>query len=363
MNINLISITQRCLQHIAGTVTLFVVHHYPCPVAALSDSVLVKLRNFRPAFLSTNSFAVLLPQSIAYNILICLNCNNIILNLKNIHSISRRVAVKSTLFGLLTVSVSNVLYASNIIPLTDNQKLPDDVSNRYPAIQEAIVSEVVGVSHFNLDRLKTLVDRRPELARATWDWGFGDWETAIGAASHVGRKDIVDYLLSKGARPDIFTFAMLGSYSIVKSIIEFYPGVQQIAGPHGISLLQHVKNGISNQDINATERNKLINYLEQLGNADGEKYMSLEETEKQKYLGDYKYGTKENEGFSIKLNTRKLISLGKLGKNGGALYRIGGNKFIYNGVPSVTISFLVENGKVISLTVTEPDLILTATKL
>ena len=27
-------------------------------------------------------------------------------------------------------------------------------------------------------------------------------------------------LMSKGARPDIFTFAMLGSYGVVKSIIE-----------------------------------------------------------------------------------------------------------------------------------------------
>ena len=283
--------------------------------------------------------------------------------MKNTNSISRRVAVKSTLFGLLTVSASNVLYAGNIISLTENKKLPDNVSSRYPAIEEAIVSEVVGVSHFNLDRLKTLVNRRPELARASWDWGFCDWETAIGAASHVGRKDIVDFLLSKGARPDIFTFAMLGSYSIVKSIIEFSPGVQKIAGPHGISLLQHVKNGISNQDTNATERKKLLTYLEQLGNADGDMYLPLEEAEKQKYLGDYKYGEKENEGFSIKLNTRKLISLGKLGKNGGALYKIGENKFIYNGAPSVAISFLVENGKVISLTVTEPGLVLTANKL
>jgi hypothetical protein len=283
--------------------------------------------------------------------------------LKNINSISRRVAVKSTLFGLLTASLSNVVYASDIISLTESEKLPDDVSNRYPAIEEAMASEVVGVSHFNLDRLKTLVNRRPELARASWDWGFGDWETAIGAASHVGRKDIVGFLMSKGARPDIFTFAMLGSYSIVKSIIEFSPGVQQIAGPHGISLLQHVKNGKSNQDTNATERNKLLNYLELLGNADGEMYIPLEETEKQKYLGDYKYGKKEDEGFSIKMNSRKLISLGKLGKNGGALYKIGENKFIYNGAPSVIISFLIENGKVISLTVTEPDLVLTANKL
>ena len=60
---------------------------------------------------------------------------------------------------------------------------------------------------------------------------------------------------------------------------------------------------------------------------------------------------------------RKLISLGKLGKNGGTLFKIGENKFTYNGTPSVVISFLVEKDKVISLTVSEPDLTLTAMKL
>jgi hypothetical protein len=35
-----------------------------------------------------------------------------------------------------------------------------------------------------------------QLARAAWDWGFGDWETALGAASHMGSRPI---------RPDQFT--------------------------------------------------------------------------------------------------------------------------------------------------------------
>lgn len=283
--------------------------------------------------------------------------------MKKENSISRRVALRSTLFGLLTVSAANVLNAGNIVTSGEYNKAGNNVSSRYPAIEETIVSEVVGVSHFNLDRLKILVNKRPELARASWDWGFGDWETAIGAASHVGRKDIVDFLISNGARPDIFTFAMLGCYSIVKSMIEISPGIQQIAGPHGISLLQHVKNGSSNHDTNSVERNELLNYLEMLGNADGKIYLPLEETEKQQYLGDYRYGDHEHEGFSIKLNSRKLISLGKLGKNGGALYRIADNKFIYNGAPSVVVSFSFSAGKVIALTVTEPDFTLTAKKI
>ena len=282
--------------------------------------------------------------------------------MKKVNLVSRRVVVKSSLFGILAVSLSNVLFAKEILPVNETENPTEVNKGRYPAIAETIVAEVVGVSHFNLDRLKVLVNARPELARATWDWGFGDWETAIGAASHVGRKDIVQYLLSKGARPDIFTFAMLGFYGIIKAMIELSPGLQHIAGPHGISLLQHVKNGLDSK-TESTEAQKLITYLETIGDADSPKYLTLEETDKKKYLGDYKYGDNEQEGFSIKLNMKKLITLGKLGKNGGALYKIGENRFTYNGAPSVVITFLVEKDKVISLTITEPDLTLTAKKV
>ncbi len=281
----------------------------------------------------------------------------------NLHfSSSRRALLKSSAFGIIAASVPNILFAKEWVPVT-NTNLIKDNSGRYPAIDEIIVAEVVGVSHFNLDRLKELVDPRPELARATWDWGFGDWETAIGAASHTGRKDIVAYLLSKGARPDIFTFAMLGHYNVVKTMIESSPGVQKIAGPHGISLLQHVKNGILDTDINKTEALKLVYYLESLGDADSPKYPDLEEKDKPKFLGDYKYGDGVTEGFSVKLNMRKIITLGKLGKNGGALLKIGDNTFIYNGTPSVTVKFQIENDKVISLTVIEPGLTLLAKKM
>jgi hypothetical protein len=49
---------------------------------------------------------------------------------------------------------------------------------------------MVGASHGNLARVNELVLAHPALANAAWDWGFGDWETAIGAASHVGNKQI-----------------------------------------------------------------------------------------------------------------------------------------------------------------------------
>lgn len=287
--------------------------------------------------------------------------------MQDLNSISRRTAVKSSIFGLLAVSIPNIVFAKTIIEKNPQPTIPDKLFHRYPAIDDKIVAEVVGVSHFNLDRLKELVNKRPELSRATWDWGFGDWETAIGAASHVGRRDIVDFLLSKGARPDIFTFAMLGAHDSVKAMIETSPGIQSIAGPHGISLLQHAKNGLSAEGItekNKQDGNRLVSYLELLGNADAtQTYQETKEIDKEKYFGDYKYGDGPDDGFTVKLNSRKLLSLGKIGKFGGALYQKTENVFSYNRTPSVEIKFLVTNNKVISLTVYEPDVKLTATKV
>ena len=99
------------------------------------------------------------------------------------NSISRRLLVKSSVWGLIAASIPNIVYSKHFLSDTSNINSPNTpLHDRYPAIQLAIASEVVGVSHFNLDRLKQLVDPRPELAKANWDWGFGDWESAIAAA-------------------------------------------------------------------------------------------------------------------------------------------------------------------------------------
>ena len=287
--------------------------------------------------------------------------------MKDPYLISRRVAVKSSVFGLFAVSLPNLIYATEMHEIPAISKQQPKVFHRYPSIDDEIVAEVVGASHFNFDRVKELVDHRPELARATWDWAFGDWETAIGAASHVGRRDIAEYLMSKGARPDIFTYAMLGSYESVKAMIDATPGIQSIAGPHGISLLSHAKAGLRSKDLNEVQKsnsNRLSEYLKQLGDADQkEKDIEMDKEEKEKYLGDYIYGDGDKDGFSIKINMRDMLALGKLGKFGGGLYQRAPGEFTYNGVASVRITFQKEGDRVISLTVHEPDLTLKAMKI
>lgn len=271
--------------------------------------------------------------------------------------------VKRSVCGLLAASVSTIGFASNRPARESRFDSPGALPHeRYPAIQMEVAAEVVGVSHFNLDRLKALVDPRPELSKAIWDWGFGDWESALGAASHVGRKDIAEYLISKGAVPDIFTYTVLGHYETVKAMIRSCPGIQKNTGPHGISLLQHARTGLEMSGADKAGSQQLVDYLQSLGDADGRTYLSMEETEKAKYLGDYKYGEGSEEGFTIKLNMRKMLSLGKPGKSGGALLRTAENEFTYQGAPSVKITFLVQNDRVLSLTLTEPGLTLLAKK-
>lgn len=109
-----------------------------------------------------------------------------------------------------------------------------------------MVQDFVGNAHGDLDRVKELLEVEPGLLNAAWDWGGGDWETALGAASHTGRQDIANYLLTMGARIDLFAAAMLGKFDIVKAILVEDPNLKNSLGPHGIPLINHVEAGGEN---------------------------------------------------------------------------------------------------------------------
>jgi hypothetical protein len=111
------------------------------------------------------------------------------------------------------------------------------------ALEIALVQEFVGKSHADLARVKELLSQEPALINASWDWGGGDWETGLGAAAHMGRKDIANYLLENSARLDLFAAAMLGKLDIVKAALEAYPNAINIPGPHGIPLIAHAQAG------------------------------------------------------------------------------------------------------------------------
>lgn len=117
------------------------------------------------------------------------------------------------------------------------------VPARPPRLELDMVQEFVAKAHGDLDRTRAMLEAVPSLVNATWDWGGGDWETGLGGASHMGRPDIASFLLSRGARMDVFCAAMLGRVDIVKAFLDADPAIVSLKGPHGISLLRHAQAG------------------------------------------------------------------------------------------------------------------------
>ncbi|HEY3475339.1 MAG TPA: hypothetical protein VGK56_12060 [Anaerolineales bacterium] len=115
--------------------------------------------------------------------------------------------------------------------------------DKQPALEASLVQEFVGNAHGDLERVKELLAQEPALIHASWDWGGGDFETGLGAAAHMGRRDIAIFLLEKGARIDLFAAAMLGRLEIVKAVLEAFPQAINVLGPHGIPLLAHAQAG------------------------------------------------------------------------------------------------------------------------
>ncbi len=116
------------------------------------------------------------------------------------------------------------------------------MENKAPLASE-LVQEFVGKAHGDLSRVKELLGQEHRLLNACWDWGGGDWETALGAAAHMGRRDIALVLVEHGARLVVVAAAMLGEVEIVRAMLAAFPAMREAKGPHGITLLAHAKAG------------------------------------------------------------------------------------------------------------------------
>ena len=124
------------------------------------------------------------------------------------------------------------------VPLFSLNSVQED-----PKLDKKIVEEFVRVSHGKLDVVKELLNEYPNLLNAAHDWKYGDFETGLGAASHVGNKEIANYLISKGAQGNVLTLALFGETDILKAMIEFSPNLLYTKGPHGLTLLHHANKG------------------------------------------------------------------------------------------------------------------------
>lgn len=124
-----------------------------------------------------------------------------------------------------------------------------------PQINRQMVADFVIYAHMDIDMTKKLLDKEPMLINAMMDWGNGDWESALGGASHMGNRPMVEMLLERGARMDIFCAAMMGQLEAVKSFLTLQPKLIDARGPHGFNL--HFHGQLAGKDAD-----KMVEYLQ-----------------------------------------------------------------------------------------------------
>src|SRR6266513_4741362 len=131
---------------------------------------------------------------------------------------------------------------SSPAPSPTSKDVPD-FPEHDPQIDRARVKRFVIAGHFNLEAVKEMLAADPTLINGTIDWGNGDFETALGGASHMGRRDIAEFLLEHNARMDVFAATMLGQIDIVKAAVAAFPNIVHVPGPHKIPLIAHAQKG------------------------------------------------------------------------------------------------------------------------
>ncbi|PHN08331.1 hypothetical protein CRP01_02760 [Flavilitoribacter nigricans DSM 23189 = NBRC 102662] len=127
-----------------------------------------------------------------------------------------------------------------------------------PQLDKELVQSFVGAGHSDMDKVKGLLEEHPTLLNAAHDWKYGDFETCLGAASHVGFKELAQYLIDAGAQANIFTACLFGKIEVVKPMLEAFPTLINAKGPHGFTLLHHAVRG-------GDEALEVKEYLESLG--------------------------------------------------------------------------------------------------
>ena len=73
----------------------------------------------------------------------------------------------------------------------------------------------------------------------------------------MGRRDIVTFLLERGARIDMFCAAMLGQLEVIKSLLTLQPTLIDAKGPHGFSLHFHAQ-------VGGDDAKEVLDYLQSI---------------------------------------------------------------------------------------------------
>ncbi len=230
----------------------------------------------------------------------------------------------------------------------ESKSIPENSWPGFPQQDPALVREIVGASHRNLARVKELLTAHPALAKANYGWGYGDWESALGAASHVGNKDIANLLLENGARLDIFAAAMLGMNDTVAAMLKAMPALAKTRGPHGISLVAHATAG---------ENAELAELLKTFPGADDDAKTPLTPEEMKPYVGTFL----RDSGDAITVSQTRFGLAVKGGSGGDCrLTRTGDHTFHPAGAPNVKVTFTVNENTATRIEIVEATWLVSA---
>jgi hypothetical protein len=171
----------------------------------------------------------------------------------------------------------------------------------------------------------------------------------------MGNRSIAEYLISNGARPTLFSAAMLGQLEVVKAFVVAQPGVQRIRGPHSIILLAHAKAG-------GEAARPVLEFLQSLGDADAVPPVPLSPSDADAVKGMYIFGISASQRVDVTIDRGQATWArpGMMGgMMGGPLFHLGNRVFYPWGAPSVRVRFSGESESV-SMTINDPDIVLIA---
>ena len=238
-------------------------------------------------------------------------------------------------------------------PLVD--RAGAEATLEYPRNDPDRVRRVVGASHSNLDVVRDLVREQPALAKASWDWGFGDWETALGAASHTGRHAIAEFLIAHGARPTLYSATMMGHLEVVRGFLEADPDLALLPGPHGIPLQAHARFG-------GSEAEPVLAYLlDRFG--EDERPFGTPGTEalEARYGGSYRF--EADPPFSIQVAvggmSTQWLMVGAGATPSSRILEVEPDVYAPAGAPAVRLHFQVANGRAEALTIHDGPVVAT----
>ncbi len=245
--------------------------------------------------------------------------------------------------------------AASARAFTVAEAVSPNVGSAFPSQPAELVEEMVVVAHGNVARVKELVGRQATLAKATWDWGFGDWETALGAASHVGNREIAELLIANGAHPSIFSAAMLGQLDVVKAFVAASPGIQKTRGPHSISLMRHALAG-------GPRAQSVVEYLKTIDGADDKLTdQPLTAEDAARLIGVYTFGVTPADRIEITATKTNQLQFARPGRFPRGLIHVGSFEFRPVGAENVHVRF-AESAGAMTIAVHDPDVVVTARK-